>query len=49
MIIANTPKEAKAHSNKAGVVNNNYIYDLSEDKLRETNFFFIDSDKVAWN
>lgn len=49
MLVCNSNKEANGRNND-GIVNNNYILDVTTSTMRETNFWFKDpKDGFAWN
>lgn len=49
MLIGETSSKGANHTTKPGVVNNNYVYDVAEDRMREAKFYFVDNKNFCWN
>ena len=49
MLIGEKSSKGDGHRNKDGVVNNNFIYDKTENTMREANFYFADPNNACQN
>lgn len=49
MLIGESSSKTVNHQYKPGVVNNNYVYDVAEDRMREAKFYFVDQKNACWN